>query len=94
MGTSVSRLRFSRLGRRQRQLSRLGSATRCETAPTWRYVMKKMTSPLVAIALLVAAGSLVTACHTVEGAGQDVQQAGQAVEQTAHEANDGNPNTP
>jgi entericidin A len=56
--------------------------------------MKKITSPLVAMALLFAAGSLVTACHTVEGAGQDVQQAGQAVEQTAHEANDGNPATP
>jgi predicted small secreted protein len=56
--------------------------------------MKKISAPLVAIALLIGAGSLVTACHTVEGAGRDVQSAGQAVEQTARETNDGNPHTP
>ncbi len=54
--------------------------------------MRKITSPLIALALLGA--SVVSACNTVEGVGQDVQSAGQAVEQTAQEANDGNPNTP
>lgn len=54
--------------------------------------MRKITSPLIAIALLGA--SMVAACNTVEGVGEDVQAAGQAVEQTAQESNDGNPNTP
>ncbi|MEQ1819303.1 MAG: entericidin A/B family lipoprotein [Terricaulis sp.] len=54
--------------------------------------MRKITSPLIALALLGA--SVVSACNTVEGVGQDVTAAGQAVEQTAEEANDGNPNTP
>ena len=54
---------------------------------------RKFTSPLIALAALIGAGSL-AACNTVEGVGEDVQQAGQAVDQAAEEANDGNPNTP
>ena len=56
------------------------------------FLMRKITSPLIALALLGA--SALSACNTVEGVGQDVTAAGQAVEQTAEEANDGNPNTP
>lgn len=48
----------------------------------------------IAFAALIGATSFLAACNTVEGAGRDVQSAGQAVEQTAHESNDGNPNTP
>lgn len=51
-------------------------------------------SPLLVMAAVIGALSFMAACHTVEGAGQDVQQAGQAVEQTARETNDGNPHTP
>jgi len=54
---------------------------------------RKITTPLIAFAALIAAGSL-AACNTVEGAGQDVQQAGEQLEETADELNDGNPNTP
>ncbi|MBX3428574.1 MAG: entericidin A/B family lipoprotein [Hyphomonadaceae bacterium] len=54
--------------------------------------MRKISSPLIALALLGA--SVVAACNTVEGVGQDVQAAGQAVEQTAQESNDGDPSTP
>lgn len=56
--------------------------------------MKRFTTPLIALAALIGAGSLVAACNTVEGAGRDVQVAGQAVEQAAQETNDGNPSTP
>ncbi len=58
----------------------------------WSCFMRKFTSPLIALALLGA--SVVSACNTVEGVGEDVQAAGQAVEQAAEETNDGNPNTP
>jgi entericidin B len=54
--------------------------------------MRKITSPLIALALLGAAS--LAACNTVEGVGEDVQAAGQAVEETAEESNDGNPQTP
>ncbi len=54
--------------------------------------MRKIASPLIALALLGA--TAVAACNTGEGVGEDVQAAGQAVEQTAQEANDGNPRTP
>lgn len=54
--------------------------------------MRKITSPLIALALLGA--TALAACNTVEGVGEDVQAAGQAVEQTAQESNDGNPSTP
>jgi predicted small secreted protein len=54
--------------------------------------MRKITSPLIALALLGA--SFAAACNTVEGVGQDVQAAGEGIEQTAEETNDGNPNTP
>ena len=52
------------------------------------------TSPLLVMAAVIGALSFLAACHTVEGAGEDVQQAGQAVEQSARENNDGNPRTP
>ena len=54
--------------------------------------MRKITSPLIALALLGA--SALAACNTVEGVGEDVQAAGQATEQLAEEASDGNPETP
>ena len=54
--------------------------------------MRKITSPLIALALLGA--SALAACNTVEGIGEDTQSVGEAVEQTAEEANDGNPRTP
>lgn len=54
---------------------------------------RKITTPLIALAALLGAGSL-AACNTVAGAGEDVQQAGEAVEETAEDLNDGNPNTP
>ncbi len=54
--------------------------------------MRKITSPLIALALLGA--TALAACNTVEGVGEDVQAAGQAVEKTAQESNDGNPSTP
>ncbi|MGQ0531808.1 MAG: entericidin A/B family lipoprotein [Caulobacteraceae bacterium] len=54
--------------------------------------MRKITSPLIALALLGA--SALAACNTVEGVGEDVEAAGQAVDQAAEESNDGNPDTP
>lgn len=51
-------------------------------------------APLLAIATVIGALSVLAACNTVEGVGEDVQAAGHAVEQTAQESNDGNPNTP
>ncbi|PZO55394.1 MAG: entericidin [Alphaproteobacteria bacterium] len=54
---------------------------------------RKFTAPLIALTALVGAAGL-TACNTVEGAGQDIQNAGEAIEETAQETNDGNPNTP
>ena len=54
---------------------------------------RKITSPLIALAALVGAGSL-AACNTVEGVGEDVEQAGETIENTAEDLNDGNPNTP
>jgi predicted small secreted protein len=54
--------------------------------------MRKITSPLIALALFGAFA--LAACNTVEGVGQDVQAAGQGIEQTAEETNDGNPQTP
>ncbi|MBN8605337.1 MAG: entericidin A/B family lipoprotein [Caulobacterales bacterium] len=54
---------------------------------------RKFTTPLVALAALIGAGSL-AACNTVEGVGEDVQQAGDAIEETAQDANDGDPSTP
>jgi predicted small secreted protein len=55
--------------------------------------MSNIKTPLIALAALMAAGSL-TACNTVEGAGRDIEQAGNQLEETAQEANDGNPQTP
>jgi predicted small secreted protein len=55
--------------------------------------MSNIKTPLIALAALMAAGSLV-ACNTVEGAGRDIQTAGDAIEETAQETNDGNPQTP
>lgn len=55
--------------------------------------MRKITSPLIAMAALVGAVSL-GACNTVEGVGEDVEQAGDTIDNTAEEMNDGNPNTP
>ncbi len=54
--------------------------------------MRKITTPLIALALLGA--SALAACNTVEGVGEDVEAAGAAVDQAAEEANDGNPQTP
>lgn len=51
-------------------------------------------APLLAMAAVIASLSVLAACNTVEGVGEDVTAAGQAVEQTAQETNDGNPNTP
>lgn len=51
-------------------------------------------APLLAMAAMIGALSVLAACNTVEGVGEDVTAAGQAVEQTAQETNDGNPNTP
>lgn len=51
-------------------------------------------APLLAMAAMIGALSVLAACNTVEGVGEDVQAAGQAVEQTAQETNDGNPRTP
>ncbi|MDX2276853.1 MAG: entericidin A/B family lipoprotein [Hyphomonadaceae bacterium] len=51
-------------------------------------------TPLLAMAAVIGALSVLAACNTVEGVGEDVQAAGQAVEETAQETNDGNPNTP
>lgn len=53
---------------------------------------RKMVFPIMAA--LIGAASLVTACNTVEGVGEDVTAAGQAVDQAAEETHDGNPNTP
>lgn len=50
-------------------------------------------SPFLALAAVFGTFAL-TACNTVEGAGQDIQAAGAATEQTAEELNDGDPNTP
>lgn len=55
---------------------------------------RKITTPLVALAALIGMGSLVTACNTVEGVGEDVEQAGQTIDNTAEQTHDGNPNTP
>jgi predicted small secreted protein len=57
------------------------------------FMTRKITTPLIALAALLGAGSL-AACNTVEGAGQDIQQAGDNLEETADDLNDGNPNTP
>ena len=70
-------------------LAPLGAARRTQMEFSF---MRKITSPLIALALLGA--TALAACNTVEGVGEDVQAAGQAVEQTAQETNDGNPSTP
>lgn len=54
---------------------------------------RKFSAPLIALTALVGAAGL-TACNTVQGAGEDIQVAGEEVEETAEELNDGNPNTP
>ncbi len=41
-------------------------------------MLKKIT-----LALLIASGTMMTACNTVEGAGRDVQSAGEAVSDAA-----------
>jgi predicted small secreted protein len=58
-----------------------------------QWMSRKITSPLIALAALVGAGSL-AACNTVEGVGEDVEQAGETIDDTAEDLNDGNPNTP
>lgn len=54
---------------------------------------RKISAPLVAAVMLMGAGGL-TACNTVEGAGEDIEQAGDNLEETAEDLNDGNPETP
>jgi predicted small secreted protein len=48
--------------------------------------MRKITSPLIALALLGAAS--LAACNTVEGVGEDVEAAGAAVDEASEEAQD------
>ena len=54
---------------------------------------RPITSPLIAVAAIVAAASL-GACNTMEGVGEDVEAAGQEIEETAEETHDGDPTTP
>lgn len=39
----------------------------------------------LAIPILLAAGTLVSACNTVEGAGKDIEKTGQAISDTSRE---------
>ncbi|MGD9979127.1 MAG: entericidin A/B family lipoprotein [Hyphomonadaceae bacterium] len=48
--------------------------------------MRKITSPLIALALLGA--TALAACNTVEGVGEDVRAAGNAIDEEAEEAQD------
>ncbi|MBX3510727.1 MAG: entericidin A/B family lipoprotein [Hyphomonadaceae bacterium] len=52
----------------------------------------KTIAPMLALAALGVVS--LSACNTVQGAGQDIQQAGQTVEETAEDLNDGDPGTP
>jgi predicted small secreted protein len=42
----------------------------------------------IALAAVLAAAALVSACNTVEGAGRDVKSAGDAIEDTARDVKD------
>ena len=45
-------------------------------------------APLVGVLLLVLAPVVLTACNTVEGAGEDIEAAGDAINDAADDAND------
>jgi predicted small secreted protein len=47
--------------------------------------MARISSIFAALVLLIAAGSILSACNTVEGAGKDVKKGGQAIENTARD---------
>jgi predicted small secreted protein len=51
-------------------------------------------APLLVMAAMIGALSVLAACNTVEGVGEDAQAVGRTVEETAQQTNDGNPNTP
>lgn len=55
-------------------------------------IMRKTVAPLLALAALGVVS--LSACNTVQGAGEDLQQAGETVEETAEDLNDGDPGTP
>lgn len=41
--------------------------------------------------LFLALAGAVSACNTIEGAGEDIQEGGEAIEDTARDANPSNP---
>jgi predicted small secreted protein len=51
-------------------------------------------APLLVMAAMIASLSVLAACNTVEGVGEDAQAVGQSIEETAQQTNDGNPRTP
>jgi len=54
---------------------------------------RKSVTPLLALAAAFGISAL-SACNTVQGAGQDIEAAGQQIEETADDLNDGDPDTP
>lgn len=56
---------------------------RIETVPSGNQLILARACRYVGLFLLCGALSLVAACNTVEGVGEDVQSAGKAVERSA-----------
>lgn len=48
-------------------------------------VIKKLFVPLLTIIFLTGAGVTLSACNTIEGAGQDIQAGGKAIKDEANE---------
>lgn len=43
-----------------------------------------LAKALLALAILTGAGAALSACHTIEGAGQDVTDTGRALDRAVH----------
>ncbi|TAJ16333.1 MAG: entericidin A/B family lipoprotein [Rugosibacter sp.] len=48
-------------------------------------IIKKLFVPLLATIFLTGAGVTLSACNTIEGAGQDIQAGGKAIKDEANE---------
>lgn len=48
--------------------------------------MKNIRKMLITVGSLIVLSSLISACNTVEGAGQDMQAGGQAISKAANDA--------
>jgi predicted small secreted protein len=52
----------------------------------WSPIMKRITSAAVLVfaLMLVGTASMLSACHTMAGAGQDIQEGGKSLENSAN----------